>query len=54
MVQIIREDSRASGANYVVPKVMFKESREKSHRGPMAPQKAPQRKMAMGPTGTLP
>lgn len=33
MVQIIREDSIASGANYAVQKVMFKESREKSHCG---------------------
>lgn len=33
MVQIIREDSTASGANYAVRKVMFKERRKKSHCG---------------------
>lgn len=53
MAQIIREDSIASGANYAVQKVMFKESREKSHHELMAPEKAQQRKMVMGPIGTL-
>lgn len=40
MVQIIGEDSMASGAKYAVQKGMFKESREKSHRGPVTSKKA--------------
>lgn len=49
MVQIIREDSIASGANYAVQKGMFKESREKSHCGPVASKKAHTEDIGDGP-----
>lgn len=53
MVQITGEDSMASGAKYVVQKGMLKESREKSHRGPVT-SKLTRKTMVMGPAGTLP